>query len=169
MCCSGLLGSSLSRQLMLVLSAALASVKAVISARCIGASFVFSLFDAPHSCRNICLEQETLNGFVSHLLLPTAYFIFSSWRLLLFKNALSSSDWAVCLSCAGTEAVTVGGPHFVYFFFLSRLSEPRMFRNLYADKSGMAAQEDRFACLLTANSKFFWFCKNPNVSAEMIG
>lgn len=55
------------------------------------------------------------------------------------------------------------------FFFLSRLSEPRMFRNLYVDKSGMAAQEDRFACLLTANSKFFWFCKNPNGSAEMIG
>lgn len=57
----------------------------------------------------------------------------------------------------------------VIFFFLSRLSEPRMFRNLYVDKSGMAAQEDRFACLLTANSKFFWFCKNPNGSAEMIG
>lgn len=56
MCCSGLV-SQVSSQPALVLSALLAMVKAVISARCIGASFVRSLFD-PLSCRDTSPQQK---------------------------------------------------------------------------------------------------------------
>lgn len=56
MCCSGLV-IQVSSQLMLVLSALLALVKPVISARCIGASFVRSSFD-PLSCRDTSPQQK---------------------------------------------------------------------------------------------------------------
>lgn len=56
MCCSGLV-SQVSSQPMLVLSALLALVKAVISARCIGASFVRNSFD-PLNCRDTSPQQK---------------------------------------------------------------------------------------------------------------
>lgn len=56
MCCSGLV-SWVSSQLMLVLSAPLAPVKAVISARCIGTSFVRGVFD-PLSCGDTSPQQK---------------------------------------------------------------------------------------------------------------
>lgn len=56
MCCSGLV-SQVSSQPMLVLSALLALVKAVISARCICASFVRRSFD-PLSCRVTSPQQK---------------------------------------------------------------------------------------------------------------
>lgn len=56
MCCSGPV-SEVSSQLMLVLSARLALAKAVISARCIGTSFVRSFFD-PLICRDTSPQQK---------------------------------------------------------------------------------------------------------------
>lgn len=56
MCCSGLV-SQVSSQPMLVLSALLALVKAVISAPCICASFVRNSFD-PLSCRDTSPQQK---------------------------------------------------------------------------------------------------------------
>lgn len=56
MCCSALV-SQVSSQPMLVLSALPALVKAVISARCIGTSFVRSFFD-PLCCGDTSPQQK---------------------------------------------------------------------------------------------------------------